>query len=183
MNRLKSYRPTPPVVINLIALFIVLGGQAAALGGKNRVKSGDIAAGAITARSLAPGIVTGAKLGRHAVTAADLGNDAVTGRAVTPHSIHALALAGTIQIPTTVADADPVGDGGDFTWTTSSGTATCPPDMLLLNGGITMQDSAFHRAFVQGTSPSSANASTWVGEISTDTGGASPATLYAHCLK
>ena len=55
MQRLTSYRPTAPVVINLIALFIVLGGHAFALPGKSRVTREDIATGAVTARNLAPG--------------------------------------------------------------------------------------------------------------------------------
>jgi hypothetical protein len=184
MSGLKSYRPTAPVVINLVALFIVLGGHAVALPGKNVVKKNDIAPGAVTARSLAPGIVTSAKLGRHAVTDAALANKSVTGRTISPRSVHGLMLAGTIVIPANVADADPAGPmGSDGNWTTSGATATCPPDAMLLNGGITIQDSPSHRAFVQSIYPSGSNASTWVGQISTDTGGASPALLYAYCLR
>jgi hypothetical protein len=73
--------------------------------------------------------------------------------------------------------------GSDGNWTTSSSTASCPSGSLLLDGGIKVQDSPSHRAFIQSSFPSSSNASTWVGEISTDTGGASPALLYAHCLR
>jgi len=183
MRKVTSYRPTAPVVINLIALFIVLSGQAVALQGKNVVRKDDIAAGAVTARNLASGIVTQAKLARHAVTDTSLGNRSVVGRTIRPGSIHGLTLAGTIVSLADIPDADPVGDGGDFTWTTSGATATCPSSARLLNGGIRIQDSAFHRAFVLSTSPSSSNASTWVGQISADTGGASPGTLYAHCLR
>lgn len=182
MSNLKSYRPTAPIVINLVALFIVLGGQAVALQGKNDVKKNDIAAGAVTTRNLAPGIVTKTKLARHAVTDAALDNRSVVGRTIAPGSIHGLTLAGTIVVLANVPDADPVGDGGDFTWTTSGATATCPSGALLLNGGIRIQTSLSHRAFVLSTSPSNSNALTWVGQISTDTGGASPGELRALCL-
>lgn len=179
MQRAKHHRPSAPLVINLIALSIVLGGQAIALPGRKVVKRDDLAAGVVTARNLAPGAITTRKLARHAVTDAALANRAVIGRAIGPRSVHGSKLAGAIQIPANLSDLDsPV----DFSWTTSGSTATCPPGALLLNGGMTIQDSPSHRAFVQSIYPSSSNASTWVGQISTDTGGASPALLYAYCL-
>jgi hypothetical protein len=184
VTNLKTYRPTPPVVINLIAMFIVLGGQAVALSGKHHVKKDDLAAGAVTARNLARGVVTSRKLSRHAVAEADLGTETVIGRTIKPGSVHSVALDGTFQIPATIPDADLPGPmGSDFNWTTSGATATCPSSARLLNGGLRIQDSASHRAFLQSTFPSSTNASTWVGQISTDTGGASPGLLFAHCLR
>jgi len=187
MHRLaamRSHRPTAPIVINLIALSIVLGGQAIALQGERRVTRNDIAAGAVTARSLAPGAVTKRKLGRRAVTDVDIASRAVIGRTIKPRSVDGFALAGTFSPVAGIADADPVGDGGDFAWTSSqSAGATCPAGSTLLNGGVRTQDSGFHRAFVQSSFPSSSNASTWLGQISTDTGGASPALLYALCLR
>lgn len=182
VNLLRRCRPSAPVVINLIALSIVIGGQAVALPGKQRVKRNDLAAGAVTARNLAPGAVTRRKLGRRAVKSADLATQVVSGRTVRPGSVTGRALMGTIQIPGSIADADPSGDGGDFTWTNSGGTATCPPGSVLLNGGLRIQDSPFHRTFIQGTYPGSGNSSTWVGAISSDSGGLSPATVFAHCL-
>jgi hypothetical protein len=184
MSKLRSYRPTAPVVINLVALFIVLGGQAIAIRGRGRVKENDIAAGAVTARNLAQGIVTKTKLAPHAVTDAALDSKAIVGRTIKPASVHGLTLAGTTVSLTNIPDADPAGPmGSDGNWTTSGATATCPPDAMLLNGGIRIQTSVSHRAFVLSTSPSNSNASTWVGQISTDTGGASPGELLALCLR
>lgn len=182
---MRKYRPTAPIVINLIALSIVLGGQAFALQGEQRVKRNDIAAGAVTARSLAPGAVTKRKLGRRAVTDVDLANRAVTGRAIRPRSVDGFSLAGTFSPVSGIADADPAGPmGSDGNWTSSqTAGATCPSGSILLNGGVRTQDSGFHRAFLQSTYPSSSNASTWLGQISTDTGGASPAGLLALCLR
>lgn len=183
MSKLKNYRPTAPVVINLIALFIALGGQAIALTGENRVKKGDIAIGAVMARNLAPGVVTKTKLAAHAVTSDALDHESVTGRAIKPGSVHGQTLLGTLEIPVDVPDADPAGPmGADGNWTTSGATATCPADAIRLNGGVKIRDSASHRAFLQSTYPNAANAATWVGEITTDTGGASPAQLFALCL-
>lgn len=184
MHKLNSYRPTAPVVINLVALFIVLGGQALASGGKARVERDDIAPGAITARALAPRVVTSAKLAAHAVTDAALANQAVSGRSIVPGSVHGPKLTGTIGIPATVPDVDPAGPmGADGNWTSSGGSASCPTDMRLLNGGLSITDSAFHKAFIESIFPSGSNASTWVGTISTDTAGASPGQLFALCLR
>ena len=180
MKNSTKIRPTAPLVINLIALFIVLGGQALALGGNGRVKRDDLAPGAVTARAIAPGVVTSAKLAAHAVTGAGLADQAVTGRTVTHGSVHGLTLAGTFQTVANVPDADAV---ADFTWTTSGGAVACPASAILLNGGLKIQDSGLHRAFIQAINPSSSNLSTWVGQISTDTAGASSGELRALCLR
>jgi len=51
-----------------------------------------------------------------------------------------------------VPDGDAV---SDFTWTTSGGTVVCPASAILLNGGLKIQDSGLHRAFIQAINPSS----------------------------
>ena len=52
MKRLASKRPSPALVLSVIAVLIALGGQAGALPGKHSVGKGDIAKGAVTSRSL-----------------------------------------------------------------------------------------------------------------------------------
>ena len=168
------------MVINLIALFIVLGGHAFALPGRSVVTRNDIAAGAVTARNLEAGIVSRSKLAKHGVTAASLAKGSVTGAAISPGSVDGSRLAGTIQIPTVVADSDAI---AGVNWTASSGTAACPSGTLLLNGGMSIQGAGNNKAAVQSLLPSSSNESTWAGAISSDTGGASPAELYAYCLR
>ena len=63
MKYLMRARPSPAMVVALIALFIALGGTAVALSGKNTVQSDDIGPGA-------------------QVKAADIANDAVGGATV-----------------------------------------------------------------------------------------------------
>ena len=50
-------RPSPAMVIALIALFVSLGGSAAALSGRNTVDSGDIINGQVKFRDIGPGQV------------------------------------------------------------------------------------------------------------------------------
>ncbi len=179
---MKSYRPSAPLVINLIALFIVLGGQALAISG-GKVQKDDLAPGAVTAFNLAKGSVRSSKLSSQTVRGADLAKAAVIGRTLARNSVNGQALQGTIEQPVTIPDADPNGDPGEFNWTTSGAAATCPAGTLRLNGGVRIEDSATHRAFLQSTFPSATNGNGWVGEISTNTGGASPGLLLALCLR
>jgi hypothetical protein len=52
MNRLASKRPSPALVLSVIAVLIALGGQAGALPGKHSVGRGDLAKGAVTSANL-----------------------------------------------------------------------------------------------------------------------------------
>lgn len=60
-------RPSPAMVIAVIALVAALGGAAVALPGRNSVRSDDIAPKAVKTRDLAPKAVKGAKIAAGAV--------------------------------------------------------------------------------------------------------------------
>lgn len=102
MRPLKLRRPSPGTILGLLALIVALAGNANALGTHVVVRKGDIAPGAVTARSLAAGAVhpkalakgavTSRKLRKGAVTAPKLASSAVTTRALAPHSIAAAAI-------------------------------------------------------------------------------------------
>jgi hypothetical protein len=185
MSRLKGCRPSAPVVINLIALSIVLGGHAVALPGKSIVRKGDIAAGAVSARNLAPHIVSTAKLHRHAVHAGALADAAVVGRVIAPNSVSGLKL-GPVDLGGTASAAIPDSDldPGCCAWTASAPVSVpCPPGALLLSGGVTIEGSSTQRTFIQTSAPSSnAPASNWIGQISADDGGTATARVRAWCL-
>ena len=184
MTRRNPLRPSAPFVINLIALLIVLGGQAIARPGPGVVKRDDFARRAVTAPNLAPRAVARRKLALHSVTTRALARAAVTGRVLRPHSVNGRSLAGGLPFPGDIPDMDPPGPmGSDGNWTASGATATCPRGTRLISGGLTIRDSAGHRAFVQSSAPSGSNPAAWVGQISSDAGGASPAVLVAFCLR
>jgi hypothetical protein len=177
MKRIAK-RPSPSLVLSFIAVLIALGGQAGALSGKHRVRKGDIAKGAVTARNLARGAVKRKALAPHAVTNHALARDAVTGRTIAPFSIGGSELGAITGPAIAIPDTDPAAN--DFAWTTSPAVdASCPAGALLLGGGVTIQTSTFQKAFVQTSAP---NGGSWEGTISTDTGGASPGRVYALCL-
>jgi hypothetical protein len=177
MKRLAS-KPSPSLVLSIIAVLIALGGQAGALPGKHSVGKGDLAKGAVTAFSLAPGAVKAKALARHAVTNHAIATNAVTDRTIAPFSVGGLDLGSVTGDVAIIPDTDPIADDGH--WTSSpTVSAGCPGDGVLLAGGVVIRDSIFHSAFVQTSGPRNLR---WEGVISTDTGGASPGMVYAMCL-
>jgi len=83
-------------LLGLVAVFLVLGGSAIALPGKNRVNSGDIKQGQVRTLDLHRGAVTRSKLHANAVTSAKVSNDSLTGRDIDESSLSVPIGAGTI---------------------------------------------------------------------------------------
>lgn len=114
MSRFKPRRPSPAMVVAMIALGIALNGTA--IGGKKdqanlransitskhlkkgAVKASDIANGAVTSRALAADAVTSSNLAKDAVTSRSLAFAAVTSSSMAANSVGSSALAaGSVQ--------------------------------------------------------------------------------------
>jgi hypothetical protein len=74
MKKLRFSRPSPAMVIACLALFVALGGTAAAV----KIGSGKIKNGAVTKKKLHKKAVTGSRLGDGAVTTAKIADLAVS---------------------------------------------------------------------------------------------------------
>jgi hypothetical protein len=72
MRKAWKGRPSPALVISMIALFVALSGAAYAAIGKNAVKSKNIARGAVKTSDLAKNAVKTAKINNRAVTGAKI---------------------------------------------------------------------------------------------------------------
>ncbi len=102
MQSNSRWRPSPSFVISCLALFVALSGTAVALSGHNRVKSDDIAKGAVHRGDIK----------NQAVNAKKVANDSLTGV-----QINESTLDGS-QIPGTTGGGTPTGPaGGDLTGT------------------------------------------------------------------
>jgi len=73
----RSWRPTPSMLIAMLALFVALGGTASALSGKFSVKKGDIAPKAVQTYTIGDGAVKAHKLGSSSVTSGKVASNAV----------------------------------------------------------------------------------------------------------
>ena len=104
MGRTKARRPSPALLVAVIALVAALAGSAVALPGKNQVDKNDIKKGAVTKKALKKGAVTKKAIKAGAVTEAKLGDGAVTAAKIGPHeAVHVVGAPGE----------PPFGTGGD----------------------------------------------------------------------
>ena len=76
MKRLLGKRPSPAIVISMIALFVAMGGTGYAVS-RNSVGANQLKPGAVTAAKLKRGAVTAGKIGPKSVVAGKLGANAV----------------------------------------------------------------------------------------------------------
>ena len=104
MTTAPTSRPSPALLVAVIALVAALAGSAVALPGKNKVDKNDIKKGAVTKKAIKKGAVTKKALKSGAVTEGKLADAAVTAAKIGPHE--AAHLVGAPGEPT-------VGTGGD----------------------------------------------------------------------
>ncbi len=193
MPKLRLKLPSLGTVLGFTALMVALAGNAGALPGKNVVKRGDIAKGAVTARNLSrnavrrPAItkasVTPRALRGGAVGTNALAANAVTANAIAPDSVRGYALGPVVIHTTPIADNDASPDLS--TWTSSNTeVAKCGVGERLLSGGVTFTDPGNRRVGIIESQPfSNSGVEGWAGQITSDSGGSASAEVEVVCLK
>jgi hypothetical protein len=102
MKDWRKARPSPAMVVALIALFVAMGGSAAALSGSNtvqsddlgpgaQVKAPDVATNAVNSADVAPNSLTGADVQN--LTGGDVTNDSLTGLDVNESTLQGIDAA------------------------------------------------------------------------------------------
>jgi hypothetical protein len=192
MIKLKR-RPSAGVVLGTLALVVAVAGNSGAFARtKVIVRKGEIAKGAVTAKSLAQGAVHPAAISKGAVGVAalrpgsvgsgTLAPDSVTSGALAPGAVYGGAL-GEVSVHTAaIMDADVF---PDKEWTASTpATAMCGSGERILSGGVVFTATGdrevgtfISQPFVNG------GGNGWVGAITTNAGGAAKAEVQALCLK
>jgi hypothetical protein len=193
MSRPKLKRPAPGTVLGTLALIVALAGNASAFSSHTIVRKGDIAKGAVTAKTIAKGAVHAKALAKAAVNSKSLAKgavgadalaaDAVTASALAPNSVYGGALGPVTVHSVPIADIDESSDLSN--WTASNGeVANCAPGERLLTGGVAVTNPGNRRVAVIESLPIS-NASTngMLGRITSDSGGTATAEVQAICLK
>jgi hypothetical protein len=205
MRPIRIGRPALGTVLGLLALIIAVGGQTEAFSAKKTVvivRKGQIAKGAVTAKTLAPGAVhaaalssgavhpgalapgavTAPALGGGAVGSGSIAPDAVSSAAIAPGSVYGGALGAVTVHGAPLVDHDVVAENG--TWTLSeSTTALCGPGEHLLSGGVVFTEPGNREVGVVTSVPFNGAGAGWVGQITSNSGGTAKAEVQALCLK
>jgi hypothetical protein len=150
---------------------------------KGAVTGAAIKPGSIGAGALKPGAVGASTLAGGAVGPGAIAPDAVGSGALAPGSVYGGSLAEETVHSTPIVDVD--ADPSNIEWTASNSTAAfCGNGERLLSGGVVFTNTGnrevgivVSQPFVNGPS------SGWVGEITTNSGGAAKAEVQALCLK
>jgi hypothetical protein len=201
------------LVFSLVALIIALSGIADAARHVYVVKKGDIAPGAVTAKTLAhgavhpkalakgavtapkikagavdtpalaKGAVTATALGHGAVTSPALAEDSVTSTALAPKSVYGAALGEETIHTAIIKDQDEVAENP--VWTASStGVAICGTGERLLQGGFNFTNLGNRQvSFLEALPILNAATNGFKGAFASNSGGSAEAQLTAYCLK
>jgi hypothetical protein len=194
MKKPNLRRPSAGLVLGALALIVAVAGNSGAFAGtKVIVRKGQIAKGAVTAKTLAHGAVHPAALSRGAVGLAALrpgsvdssvlAPDAVTSGQLAPGSVYGGALGEVTLHSVPIVDADSAADVSN--WTPSPAvTAGCGPGERVLSGGVVITNVGNGRVGIVTSQPLMNGPQTgWVGGITTDTGGVAKGEVQALCLK
>jgi hypothetical protein len=196
MSKPNLRLPSAGLVLGALALIVAVAGNTGAFAGtkvtKVVIRKGQIAKGAITAKSLAPGAVHPAAISKGAVGLAALrpgsvdssvlAPDAVTAGALAPGSVYGGALGEVTLHSAPIVDADLL---PDKEWTTSAPVmASCGSGERILSGGVVFTNAADKEVGIVASQPFvNGSGSGWVGAITTNAGGAAKAEVQALCLK
>lgn len=194
MKKPNLRRPSAGLVLGALALIVAVAGNSGAFAGtKVIVRKGQIAKGAVTAKSLAHGAVHPAAISKGAVGVAALrpgsvdssvlAPDAVTSGALAPGSVYGGALGEVTLHSAAITDADTGAHNGE--WTVSQpAVALCGSGERVLSGGVVFTELGdaqvgiiASQAFVNGSQNG------WAGRITSDAGGLAKAEVQVLCLK
>jgi hypothetical protein len=180
-------------LLGLAALIVSLSGSADASARRGLVRRGDIAPGAVTAKSLAKGAVTSKALAKGAVNkrvlakgaviAASISSDAVTAAAIAPGAVYGGALGTETIHVTPITDIDQVAANPEWT-AGNTEVALCGPGEALLAPGFAFTNPGNREAtWLQAQPFISPTGSGVSGRIATNSGGTATAQVMALCLK
>jgi hypothetical protein len=181
LGRLKSARPSPALVISLVALFVSIGGigyAATTITGKNVKNS------SLTGKDVKNSSLTGSDIKNSSLSGKDIKNNSLTGSDVLESKLGKVPTAGAAdtagsarisQVRTVTATGTAPNDGSAGT-----ATATCPTGLSVVGGGARVPDP--DTSFIDDMFPSSLTAFTArVTGPNTGTGPGVTFTVYAIC--
>jgi hypothetical protein len=150
---------------------------------KGAVSGPKLAKGAVGPEALGTGAVTPPKLAKAAVSAEAIAADAVTAGAIAPGSVYGGALGTETVVLKPITDLDTVPANNEWT-ASNTETAICGPGERLLGGGFAFTNPGDREAAWLEALPLVNGLSNGVsGMITTNSGGTATAEVAAICLK
>jgi hypothetical protein len=155
-SRLKGARPSPALVISLVALFVSVGGvgyAAVTVTGKNVKNS------SLTGKDVKNSSLSGTDIKNSSLTGTDIKNNSLTGSDVLESKLGKVPSAGTAdsasiaRVTRVTARGTAPGDG-----TLGTATATCGAGLVVVGGGGQVDDTP--STYIEDMWPSSATAYT-----------------------
>jgi hypothetical protein len=173
MSRLLGHRPSPAMIVAMLALFMALAGTgyAATQLPANSVGTKQLKKNAVVRVKIKNNAVNGAKVFDNSLTGDDIKESSLT-KAV-PLATHAAAAAALDKATyKTAAGAAPPGPVG------GSASAICDAGQHVVGGGVKVDDPV--NAFIIDGYPDAANTA-WTGRVGNAGGAAVGFTVYAVC--
>jgi hypothetical protein len=150
---------------------------------KGAVTSPKIKAGAVDTPALAKGAVTATALGHGAVTPPALADDSVTSSAIAPKSVYGAALGEETVHTATIKDQDEIAANPDWT-ASSTGVAICGPGERLMHSGFNFTNLGNRQvSFLEALPILNSATNGLKGAFASNSGGSAEAQLTAYCLK
>jgi hypothetical protein len=157
MSALRSLRPTPALVVAMVALVAAMSGAAVALPGKATVSTNDIKKQAITKKLIAKGAVGSKQIIGKSIKGNRLKDGAVKDKQIADGTITGAKVADDTLTDAKSSDYDVIGDAGVVRVTaTEAGTeaaaqAAAPETELFSKGGLTLYAKCFRDTTGAGT--------------------------------
>ena len=150
---------------------------------KNAVTSPKIAAGAVKSADLGKGAVTAGALDRGAVTPPALAEDSVTSTALAPKSVYGAALGEETIHTATIKDQDEIASNPDWT-ASSTGVAACGSGERLWQTGFNFTNLGNRQvSFLEALPILNSSVNGFKGAFASNSGGSAEAQITAYCLK
>ncbi len=147
MKQLRGMRPSPALVVAMIALVAAMSGAAAALPGKSSVNSGDIKDGAVKATDIKDDAVRSKHIKGKSVKGSDVEDDALKGKQILEDKLEAVPEAKTVQTVELFGDSFErvnATDGVD----TATARAAAPKVALATRGQLSVYGKCFRNTTV-----------------------------------
>lgn len=138
---LRLLRPSPSMVVALIALAVASAGTATALPGKSKVKTDDIAKNAVRSKHIKRGNVKRADIAKKAINSSRVSPDSLTGANIDE------ATLGNVNVANSIAKLDynalVVTNPPTTTPLPAPASVSCDAGLHATGGGVKLDDSGF----------------------------------------